>query len=376
MSQNISRASFLKISAGAIVSASLLSLPHLSFAAKAKAVAAPFNRLPEAEALAKGSDLVQMSYKKIKDAVNTIQDTRLRKMTMDIINNPNPTFMQQYQAACAKEKVYNKLVALKLIDPAKTSLANFLPPYNGQAPQPFYSAPGSGYASHHAYPGGLATHTAANLSISEGIYDTYYSLFNSQISRDVIISAQALHDLAKPLVFQWKKDQSSLKEYQIAGTGAHHIFSIAEVIYRGFPAEEIVAQACAHQTPGSAKEEQIVVGFLTAAAIIAGKDAKEIGIVTANNTLPSPQKQEGFIVSLGDHDYVLSSPACQRTVKMLEQIAVQDYGLKAADLQGEQFNKMRNYLGAQVSMMYANSLSSQPNGIEQLRQLVNALIVK
>lgn len=375
MSQNISRASFLKISAGAIVGASLLSLPHLSFAAKAKAVAAPFNRLPEAEALAKGSDLVQMSYKKIKDAVNTIQDTRLRKMTMDIINNPNPTFMQQYQAAGAKEKVYNKLVALKLIDPAKTSLANFLPPYNGQAPQPFYSAPGSGYASHHAYPGGLATHTAANLSISEGIYDTYYSLFNSQISRDIIISAQALHDLAKPLVFQWKKDQSSLKEYQIAGTGAHHIFSIAEVIYRGFPVEEIVAQACAHQTPGSAKEEQIVVGFLTAAAIIAGKDAKEIGIITANNTLPSPQKQEGFIVSLGDHDYVLSSPACQRTVKMLEQIAVQDYGLKAADLQGEQFNKMRNYLGAQISMMYANSLSSQPNGIEQLRQLVNALIV-
>ena len=90
-------------------------------------------------------------------------------------------------------------------------------------------------------------------------------------------------------------------------------FSIAEVIYRGFPVEEIVAQACAHQTPDSAKEEQI---------------------------------------------------------------AVQDYGLKAADLQGEQFNKMRNYLGAQVSMMYANSLSSQPNDIEQLRQLVNALIVK
>ena len=49
--------------------------------------------------------------------------------------------------------------------------------------------------------------------------------------------------------------------------------------------------------------------------------------------------------------------------------------LKAADLQSEQFNKMRSYLGAQISMMYANSLSSQPNGIEQLRQLVNALIV-
>lgn len=376
MTEKISRASFLKISAGAIVGASLLSVPHLSFAAGAKAKATSFKGLPDTQALAKNSELVQLSYKKIKDAVNTIQDTRLRRMTMDIINDPNPTFMQQYQIPGAKAKVYNKLVELKLIDPAKTSLENFLPPYNMQTPQPFYSAPGSGYGSHHAYPGGLATHTAANLSISEGIYDTYYSLFNSQISRDVIISAQALHDLAKPLVFQWQKDQSSLKEYQIAGTGAHHIFSIAEVIYRGFPAEEIVAQACAHQTPGSAKDEQIVVGFLTAAAIIAGKDAKQIGIVTANNTLPTPQKQEGFIVSLGDHDYVLSSPACQRTVKMLEEIAIKDYGMSQADLKSAQFNKMRNYVGAQVSMMYANSLASQPNGLEQLRKLVNALIVK
>ena len=68
--------------------------------------------------------------------------------------------------------------------------------------------------------------------------------------------------------------------------------------------------------------------------------------------------------------------ACWWALHKEEQIAVQDYGLKSADLQGEQFNKMRNYLGAQVSMMYANSLSSQPNDIEQLRQLVNALIVK
>ena len=376
MTEKISRASFLKISAGAIVGASLLSFTKMSFSATPKARAAAFNNLPEAQRLAKESDLVQLSYKKIKDAVNTIQDARLRSMTMDIINDPNPTFMQQYQSPAAKAKVYDKLVALKLIDPAKTSLQNFLPPYSMKTPQPFYAAPGSGYASHHAYPGGLATHTAANLSISEGIYNTYYGLFYSKISRDVVIAAQALHDLAKPLVFQWQKDQSSLKEYQIAGTGAHHIFSIAEVIYRGFPAEEIVAQACAHQTPGSAKEEQIVVGFLTAAAIIAGKDAKQIGVVTPENTLPTPQKQEGFIVSLGDHDYVLSGPACQRTVKMLEQIAIKDYGMQPSDLPGVQFNKMRNYLGAQVSMMYANSLSSQPNGLEQLRKLVNALIVK
>lgn len=376
MTTKISRKSFLQITAGAIAGAAFLNVPHLAFASQAKARPAAFGQLPDAVNLAANSELVQLCYKKIQDSVATIQDAGLRRMTMDIIKNPDTTFMHRFQIPGVKEKVYQQLVGLKLVDPAKTPLDKFLPPYKSQAPQPFYSAPGSGYASHHAYPGGLATHTAANLKISEGIYDAYINLFNSKISRDVVISAQALHDLAKPLVFQWQEDQSSLKEYTIAGTGAHHIFSIAEVIYRGFPAEEIVAQACAHQTPGSDNEEQTVVGYLTAAAIIAGKNPQSVGILTVQNTLPTPQKQEGYIISLGDHDYVLSGPACQKTVKLLQQIAAEDYGLSAQQLQGAAFNKMRNYLGAQVSMMYVNSLTSQPDGLEQVRKLVRALIVK
>lgn len=375
--KTMSRKTFLQISTGALAGAAFFNMPHMSFAANAKAHSCKLTSLPPAIALAGQAELVQMSYKKIQDSVATIQNSRLRQMTMDIIKNPDTTFMRQYQNnLSAKTSVYNKLISLGLIDPEKTSLKNFLPPYNGQAPQPFYSAPGSGYGSHHAYPGGLATHTAANLSISEGIYNTYINLFNSKISRDIVISAQALHDLAKPLVFQWQNNQSSLKEYPIAGTGAHHIFSIAEVIYRGFPVEEIVAQACAHQTPGNINEEQTVVGFLTAAAILAGKDAKTYGLVTANNTLPSPQKQEGYITSLGDHDYVLSGPACQKTVKILEQIMRTDYGMNSDELKGEQFNKVRNYIGAQVSMMYVNSLSSEPNGEALVRQLVHNLIIK
>lgn len=376
MTTKMSRKSFLQITAGAIAGTAFLNMPHLAFAAHAKAKPAAFAQLPDAVNLAANSELVQLCYKKIQDSVATIQDNTLRRMTMEIIKNPDPTFMRRFQMPGVKEKVYQQLLGLKLIDSAKTPLDKFLPPYKMQTPQPFYTAPGSGYASHHAYPGGLATHTAANLSISEGIYNAYINLFNSSISRDIIIAAQALHDLAKPLVFQWQNDQSCLKEYTIAGTGAHHIFSIAEVIYRGFPAEEIVAQACAHQTPGNENEEQTVVGYLTAAAIIAGKDPQSIGVVTLQNTLPAPHKQEGYIVSLGDHDYVLSGPACQKTVKLLQQIAAEDYGLSEQQLQGEAFNKMRNYLGAQVSMMYVNSLTSQPDGPEQVRKLVRSLIVK
>lgn len=375
LNDKFSRRKFLQMTAGAAIGAAMLNMPGMSFAAGAKVKAASYNNLPDAVTLAANSELVQLSYQKIKDAVKTIQDPSLARMTMDIVNNPVPTFMNNYQLPGSKRTVYNKLVAAGLLDSSKTSLENFMPPYNGSLPQPFYSAPGSGYASHHAYPGGLATHTAANLCISEGIYNTYKDIFNSDISRDIIISAQALHDLAKPLVFQWQKDQASLPEYTIAATGAHHILSIAEVIYRGFPVEEIVAQACAHTIP-TGKDEQVVAGYLKAAAIIAGKDAVKLGLVNSDNTIPTPHKQEGYIVSLGDHDFVLSSPACQKSVAILKQIAAKDYGMTKAELEGEHFNRFRNYIGAQYSMMYIDSLASTKNGMDKIRQAVKNVIVK
>lgn len=375
LNEKISRRKFLQLTAGAAIGAAMLNVPGMTFAAGAKVKAANYNKLPDAVPLAKDAELVQLSYKKIQDAVSSIKDSTLRSMTAEIINNPNPAFMENYQLPGSKCALYNKLAAAGLLDTSKISAEQLLPPYSGKLPQPFYSAPGSGYASHHAYPGGLATHTAANLCISEGIYNTYKDIFNSDISRDIIISAQALHDLAKPLVFQWQKDQASLPEYTIAATGAHHILSIAEVIYRGFPVEEIVAQACAHTIP-TGKDEQVVAGYLKAAAIIAGKDAVKLGLVNSDNTIPTPHKQEGYIVSLGDHDFVLSSPACQKSVAILKQIAAKDYGMTKAELEGEHFNRFRNYIGAQYSMMYIDSLASTKNGMERIRQAVKNVIVK
>lgn len=375
LNEKISRRKFLQLTAGAAIGAAMLNVPGMTFAAGAKVKAANYNKLPDAVPLAKDAELVQLSYKKIQDAVSSIKDSTLRSMTAEIINNPNPAFMENYQLPGSKRALYNKLAAAGLLDTSKISAEQLLPPYSGKLPQPFYSAPGSGYASHHAYPGGLATHTAANLCISEGIYNTYKDIFNSDIRRDIIISAQALHDLAKPLVFQWQKDQASLPEYTIAATGAHHILSIAKVIYRGFPVEEIVAQACAHTIP-TGKDEQVVAGYLKAAAIIAGKDAVKLGLVNSDNTIPTPHKQEGYIVSLGDHDFVLSSPACQKSVAILKQIAAKDYGMTKAELEGEHFNRFRNYIGAQYSMMYIDSLVSTKNGMERIRQAVKNVIVK
>ena len=99
-------------------------------------------------------------------------------------------------------------------------------------------------------------------------------------------------------------------------------------------------------------------------------------LVNSDNTIPTPHKQEGYIVSLGDHDFVLSSPACQKSVAILKQIAAKDYGMTKAELEGEHFNRFRNYIGAQYSMMYIDSLASTKNGMERIRQAVKNVIVK
>ena len=135
LNDKFSRRKFLQMTAGAAIGAAMLNMPGMSFAAGAKVKAASYNNLPDAVTLAANSELVQLSYQKIKDAVKTIQDPSLARMTMDIVNNPVPTFMNNYQLPGSKRTVYNKLVAAGLLDSSKTSLENFMPPYNGSLPQ-------------------------------------------------------------------------------------------------------------------------------------------------------------------------------------------------------------------------------------------------
>lgn len=373
LSKEISRKEFLQGAVGVMAGAAFLSMPNLSFASKARARTIHVKDLPNALELAKNSQLVTMSNKIILDYVHSIKDPSLRTKTLAILENPTPQIMDLYKSSSSISALYEKLLALGLVDSSKTPRDKLLPPFNGKMPQPFYAAPGSGYGSHHAYPGGLATHTGSNMIISEGIYDTYKKIYDSPISRDIIISAQALHDLAKPWVFQWQSDNSSLKEYPIAGTGAHHILSIAEVIYRGFPAEEIVAQACAHNHPNGAKNEAEVAGWIKAASIIAQKDPVALGLLSPDGKIPAPHKQEGYIIHLGDHDFVLSSPACQKSVLLLGNIAQKEYGIQ---VNSPTFNKFRNYIGAEVGMMHINALHGEKDGVAKVTALVKSIILK
>jgi hypothetical protein len=379
-SHEMSRRSFLELAAGSVLGAAMLSMPHVSLAAKASAArrtvkpvafsAIPQNALQSAQA----SPFIEQSWNQVLTYAGTIQNTALRKSVLDLLQNPVPTFMARYASASARKTLYTQLLAQGLVDTAKIDAAHILPPFQGKV-QAFKTAPGSGYGSHHPYPGGLASHVSCNLHITDYICRTYQEVFMYDVDRDTAIAAQALHDIAKPFVFQWQKDGSSLKEYTIAGQGAHHVISLAEVIYRGFPADEVVAQACAHGAPTSKKDEAGVVSWLKAAAIMAGKDPVAYGLLNhSGDGLPAPHKQEGYIVHLGDHDWVLSSPAAQKSVAMLKQIAAREYGMTDKDLNGARFNHFRNYIGSQLSYMFLNHLEAGENGYREAAAQVKTVI--
>ncbi len=375
-----SRRNFLKLSATAVAGAALTGFVRPAFANDVRVKALALDDIPEdAVACARSSELVQSAWNYLLNEISSLHDPALREKVLGFYSNTAPAFMERYQSNTAVRAVYNELLNADLIDPAKTSVDNLFPPLKalGTTPQPFFSAPGSGYGSHHSYPGGLVTHTAVNVEITKQILKTYSDIMNYEYGYDITMAGQLLHDLAKPWVFQWQKDGSCLTEYTVAGTGAHHIFSVAESIYRGMPKDEIVAQACAHNHPGSKADEEQVVNWIKAASILAGVDPVREGLLNEDGTtLPTPHKQAGYIVHLGDHDWVLSVPAAQQSVAMLKQVAARRYAMSEADLNSIRFNKFRNYIGAQYSFMHVHQAMSAKDAFTAVSEIAACVVTK
>lgn len=348
----LSRRNFLKWSAGAVAGIALLELDHPVYRAEAApANCISFAQMPtDCEQMASESKLIQQNWEKLQGYVGSIHNQSLQQQVRAVLSNPAPTFMEQYGSGDAAG-VYNELESCNLVDPQKVTAGQLFPPIADarKTPQPFLTAPGSGYGSHHPYPGGLVTHTAANVSIAVKLYETYQDVFFYACDYDMAIAGEILHDLAKPYVFQWQPDGSSLKEYTIAGTGSHHIFSIAESIYRGIPNDVVVAQACAHNHPGSEKDAEQVAAWLQAACVIAGKDPVRQGLLSSDLHMRFPIRPEGFIVHLADHDWVLSGFAATQCVKYLKDYSTRVFGINSADT--AKFNVFRNYVGCQLSFM-------------------------
>lgn len=377
LDNDVKRREFLRmgLAAGA-AGAALMAFPRFSLA-KVKAAKMDDILTMTPEQMARSSRLVTDSWDYLLKAANSISDYELRAKVRGILQNPAPTFVAQIRDDNDKKAIYSELKAKGLISDKNVGLGKFLPATKDPAksPHPFLAGPGSGYTSHHSYPGGLVTHTAANVMISQSIYDTYKDIYGYDLNRDYVIASQLLHDLHKPWVFQWGQDGESRTELKLAGTGEHHTYSVAESNFRGLPAAMVVAQACAHSHPGWPKDEAGPVKWISAACILQGKDAVKEGLLCKDGkSLPQPRRMENFVTHLGDHDWVLTVPAAKWLIPVMKKVAADNYRMSAQDLEGRKFNQFRNYVFSQATIMTLYNLYST-KGQKSLAETV-ALIVE
>ena len=350
MHDHLDRRAFLKLGAmaGGVLAAGAI-LPKLAQAGQQPRSLAEIVAMSPL-AMADASPLAVASWRYLGEIARTIGHPEAAKAVASILDNPAPTLAAKLADAKDRAAVHAELAAKGYLK--GQTVDTLLPPTDdpGKATQPFRSAPGSGYKSHHAYPGGLAVHTAGNMRITLAILDTYKTAYALTLDRDTAVVSQMLHDLHKPWVFAWSDAGAERDEQTLAGTGEHHVLSVAESILRGLPAPMIVAQACAHNHPGDAAAEAEVVGWLTAAAILAGVDPVAKGLLAPDGkTLPLPRRIEGFVCHLGDHDWVLTVPAGKWAIATLTDLARERYGI--ADNASKEFNAFRNYVFSQATMM-------------------------
>ena len=326
-----SRAALLTVGSG--LCAGTFNLEAIAAAPKTARSLAEVLAMSDVE-MARQSAVVQAANRVIIDAARQLRNEALREKTLSILDNPVPTIAQGNEKA-----ILSELKREKLID---ASFASVFPPIKTpkQSPQPFWSAPGSGYSSHHAYPGGLVVHTALNVVSALSLVKNYRDVNGLTLDYDAAVGGEILHDLHKPWVFAWQDDHSCRKEQPLAGTGEHHVLSIAESLARKLPPEVIVAQACAHEHPATPAGERLVTNWIKAAGIITGTDPVTYGLLDkSGSTLPMPRRIEGWVVHLADHDFVISTSACQWTAQALRALAKENYGLSDP----QHLNAFRNY---------------------------------
>lgn len=276
--------------------------------------------------IARESQFVRAKYGALLDIIASIGDARLRASARELIEDPAPRYARKYPTQESREQLRVTLSRDGFIK-ADAPVAGIFPPNTERAGvvQPFWSAPGSELTSHHSYPGGLLVHELFNSSTAANLAHTYDALYfgsDAKVDRDTVITAALYHDVMKTVVFQFNDDGTLLPELSIGDTGGHHCLSAAEAIVRGGDARFVTVLLSAHAAP-SLGDEQKVVTWCRAAALIAGVDPVAFGLVkkTADGyALAALPPAEAFVSHLSDHDFVLTIPAVREVAPRLRAI--------------------------------------------------------
>ena len=327
--------------------------------------------------MAEKSVYVQNAYKYILEEIESMESKSLKKILLNMLETPYPSYMEYYKNKKDREELYKKLKDAGYFEyPVK--IDEFLPPqkfmtqYKKEKP-PVWVASGSGYAGHHAHPGGLVLHTVENLRMSLAILKEHEQMFDLVFNKDMVIFAQVAHDLSKAWVLPWIDDDSTFPQYPMTTTGAHHIYALAESMYRNIPPEYVFAQACTHLNPGNKRNATELCTFLNAAALIAKIDTQKYGLFDETGKLAFDYKRiENWFVYVGDHSVVFTVPSSRRMVKLLRKIAVEDYGFTEDILETKKFHSFRNFVLSQLTVTRLFEANAT-GGIKKLKKEIAEL---
>lgn len=326
MCNGISRGWFLAAAGAA-------ALPLLASPAPAAELPAIPKGLSEGNAraarIATASSFIRRQYGAALHLARSITKARLRADVLELLAEPVPTYARKYRTAADRQALRDALARAGFVK-ADDPVAGIFPPGTdgSLAVQPFWSAPGSAYDSHHSYPGGLTAHELFNARMSEHFaasYNAEYFSGRPSVDRDVVIASAFYHDIMKTVVFQFNADGTIFNELEIAGTGAHHCLSGAEAIVRGHDARFVTVLLSAHAAP-SLGDQVKVAAWCKAAAMIAGVDPVEFGLLDRSGNLAALPPIEAFVSNLSDHDYVLSVYAVQQITPRLSALGPADAG--------------------------------------------------
>jgi hypothetical protein len=321
MCNGISRGSFLAAAGAAALPLTVRAASKADLPPAPQGLSAGNARAAQ---MARGSRFVQAQYAGAMHIARSIGDKRLRSDVLNVLADPIPMYAQKYPTAESRTALRDSLARAGFIKPDDPVSGIFPPGTDAiRAVQPFWSAPGSAYDSHHSYPGGLLVHEMFNASMAEHFAKTYDAIYfggGSSVSRDTVIAAAFYHDIMKTAVFQFNDDGTLLPELTIAGTGGHHCLSGAEAIVRGHDARFVTVLLSAHAAP-SLGDEVKVAQWCKVSATIAGVDPVAYGLLDRNGSLAAIPPIECFVNYLSDHDYVLGVEAVHRVEPALEALS-------------------------------------------------------
>lgn len=263
-----------------------------------------------AQEIARRSPRLQRQLAELTQEARRIRDPRLRALALDTVEGPS--FSGLLARRSDETEIVARLHQEGLLD---ASVAKIFP--DGR-PGAFFASPGSVWQGHHSYPGGLIDHTLFNLAAGLGYVAAYKRVYGIALDADLVRAAAIAHDAAKAWDLPWSADGTvPAAEVTIAGTGAHHILGAAEALSRGWPARAIVVLASAHSPPHPGPELKALLGYLRAAAIIAGKPYAAAGLTPDGSALARPAPMEAFVNHLDDHDWVLSETTIKADAPLL-----------------------------------------------------------